>query len=139
MAPSQNYIVLLIAILECFHGLIIFAVIDDSLENKFILRQSARLIESDCFDLPSKRNFFRLRAEYFLFLEIKNGVVDSQIQNHWQLWGHDGGQDENAPQKQFLFASFGILHPFGQDIVAGVDRANEEEQDNPKTVLLLNV
>lgn len=79
MASSQHHVILVAAGLEVFELLVILAVVNDPLEDEFVLGQCTSFVEGNHIDSTTQRNLLWLTYEDLLFLQIKDGVIYCKI------------------------------------------------------------
>ena len=96
MAPGKNYVVFVAAIFEIFQLPVVLTVVHYSLENEFILSEGPCLIECHHVGSSAQGNFLWLTHENLFLLEVQDGVVDCQIEDHGQLGRHHSSENENA-------------------------------------------
>lgn len=82
MAASKNDKVLVGTSFEIFKLLIVIAVINDSFKDELILSKSSCLIKGNHIGSSTQRNLLGLADKNLLLLQVKDRVVDSQVQDH---------------------------------------------------------
>lgn len=79
MAPCQDYVIFISAVLEIFKLFIILTVIDYALENELIFSQSPRLIERHHVRSTAQGDLLRLADKNLFLLEVNDRIVYSQV------------------------------------------------------------
>lgn len=97
MAPGQDYVVLVAAIFEVFQLPVVVAVVDYSLKYEFVLSEGPCLIEGNHIGSSAQGNFLWLAHENLFLLQVQDGVVYCQIEDHRQLGRHHCCENEDAP------------------------------------------